>query len=222
MRRFAHNRRKTAYLGCAKTARRVQLRDSQYNTQSAQTVLLCRPTTQKLLPKASEVTRRVQRQAEGLPYQCQTFYGERPRPEIALHYKPSQDTLDLGYPRPCGIFCQGANKVGGSKREHSLYPQNRQLTRTVLDRGSGAHSKNDIGHPSQGDVVAPIVPRVTSLAFRVDFPTTELLVQPPTIIAVPHLKVGKPLGYDRYEGRIYPDTNTYPQSMVSSTPITRD
>jgi hypothetical protein len=66
------------------------------------------------------------------------------------------------------------------------------------------------------------VPGVTGLAFRVDFPATELLVQPPAIIAVPHLEVGKPRGYDGYEGRIYPNTNTYPQSMDLSASRTRD
>ena len=54
------------------------------------------------------------------------------------------------------------------------------------------------------------MPRVTSPTIRVDFPTTELLVQPPAVVAVPHLEVGKPLGYDRYEGCIHPDTNAYP------------
>ena len=54
------------------------------------------------------------------------------------------------------------------------------------------------------------MPGVASLAFRIDFPATELLVQPPAVIAVPHLEVGKPLGHDRYEGRIHANTDTYP------------
>ena len=111
--------------------------------------------------------------------------------------------------------------MGGSKREHSLQPQKRQPTWVVFGRGNKMYSNNDIDRPSKDSIVAPIVPRVTGLAFRVDFPTTELLVQPPAIIAVPHLEVGKPLGYDGYEGCIYPDADTYPESIVSSVTRTR-
>jgi len=83
------------------------------------------------------------------------------------------------------------------------------------------YGKNDIDHPSHGGGVAPIVPGVTGIAFRVNFPTTELLVQPPTIIAVPHLEVGKPLGHDRYEGCVHPNANAYPRPTVSSTSKTQ-
>lgn len=92
----------------------------------------------------------------------------------------------------------------------------------IFSRGNNTRGENDIDHPSNGGIVAPIVPGVTSLVFRIDFPTTELLVQPPAVVTVPHLEVGKPLGYDRYKGRIYPNTNAYPESMISSTTRTRD
>jgi hypothetical protein len=66
------------------------------------------------------------------------------------------------------------------------------------------------------------MPGVTRLPLRVNFPTTKLPVQPPAVIAVPHLEVGKPLGYDRYEGRIHTNTDAYPQSAFLSTSETRD
>ena len=58
------------------------------------------------------------------------------------------------------------------------------------------------------------MPGVTSVTFCIDFPTTELLVQPPAIVAVPHLEIGEPLGYDRYKGCVHSNANAYPQSTV--------
>ena len=61
------------------------------------------------------------------------------------------------------------------------------------------------------------MPGVTSLAFCINFPTTKLLVQPPAVVAVPHLEVGKPLGYDRYEGCIHANTDAYAQVNFGNT-----
>ena len=81
-----------------------------------------------------------------------------------------------------------------------------------LTKRDETYGNNDIDNPPHGGEVAPVMPGVTSFALRVDFPTAKLPVQPPTVITVPHLEVGKPLGYDRYEGCIQTNANAYPQS----------
>ena len=39
------------------------------------------------------------------------------------------------------------------------------------------------------------MPRLASVPFIVDLPTAELLVQPPSVRAVPHLDVREPFGH---------------------------
>jgi len=58
-----------------------------------------------------------------------------------------------------------------------MFPTARKIVgQPGFGRGSETYGKNDIDHPSGEDIVAPIVPGVTGLVFRIDFPTTELLV----------------------------------------------
>lgn len=105
--------------------------------------------------------------------------------------------------------------MGSSKRERSLQPEN-QTGLFWSREAERTYGKNDICYPSHGGKAAPFMPGVTSVTFRIDFPTTKLLVQPPAIVTVPHFEVGKPLSYDRYESCIHPNANAYSQSRVYS------
>ena len=59
------------------------------------------------------------------------------------------------------------------------------------------------------------MPGITRCVSRVNFPTTELLVQPPAIIAVAHFEVGEPFGYDRYKTCVHSNADAYHRSSQS-------
>ena len=60
---------------------------------------------------------------------------------------------------------------------------------------SGTHRKQDVYCPPCRHSGAPLVPCLARVPFVVDLPTAELLVQPPSVRAIPHLDVREPFSH---------------------------
>jgi len=148
------------------------------------------------------------------PTNVRLFIANVQAPRYPFITNPPKMHLISDIPDPAAYFAKDLTRWAAINENTPCSRKNVSQPRSFFGRGNEAYSNDDIDHPSHGGVVAPIAPGITRLVSRLDFPTTELLVQPPGIITVPHLEVGEPLGYNRYKGRIYPNTNTYPQSVI--------
>ena len=89
---------------------------------------------------------------------------------------PAKIHLISEIPEPAAYFAKDRTRRAAINENVPYGPQNRRSTRVGFGRGSETYGKNGIDHPSGDDIVTPIVPGVTGLVFRFDFPTTELLV----------------------------------------------
>ena len=144
------------------------------------------------------------------PTKVRLFITNVQDPRYPFITNPARMHLISDIPDPAAYFAKDRTRWAAVNENDPYSQKIISQTGLFLIEGGRTYGENDICHPSHGGKVAPLMPGVTSITFGINFPTTELLVQPPAIVAVPHLEVGKPLSYDRYEGCIYTNTNAYP------------
>jgi hypothetical protein len=149
-------------------------------------------------------------------HQRQTLDEERPEAQEAPHDEAGQYTLNLRNARTGGVFCQGADEVGGDEGESSLFGQSAQFAvgGSCCER---THSEKHVYEPSRHRDRAPQMPRIAcAVVVDLQLPAAELLVQPPAVRAISHLHVREPFRDYGYERGVDSDTSTCEQQDVYS------
>jgi hypothetical protein len=145
---------------------------------------------------ANQVRRNVQGQTGGPPTKVRLFITNVQGPRYPLMINPARMHFISDIPDPAAYFARVLTRW-------AVTNENTPCSRRTVSRPGlfpiqqgGTHGRNNVDQPFHGGEVTPFMPGVTSITFRINLPTTKLLVQPPTVVTVPHLEVGKPFSYD--------------------------
>lgn len=85
-----------------------------------------------------------------------------------------------------------------------------------------AYSKNHVNDPFPNREGSPRPPRNTrAVGIRIDFPAAELLVEPPSILAVTHLQIREPFCHHCNERSINANGNPCKEPASSRGPFRR-
>ena len=123
-----------------------------------------------------------------------------PRKPFILN--PANMTLISEIPEPAADFAKDLTKWAAVNEN----PACRDIINIWVAEKRVAYSKQDINYPPRYGHFTPRMPWFANSFVSLYFPTTKVLVKPPTIRAVPHFDVWQPFGNDRNEGCVNPDT----------------